>query len=141
MKNTCCRNKILRGVETYSRWGNAIGGYFTPDIPWLWPYNESWYTNQTDAWVENAMWEWSDETMEGQKFIFIASSDTHDYDRPASALFNVSHLETTSGIVGVYSVHNTRGEIWDAMYDCDSYAIQLLKIRANVRLDGQFCSG
>jgi len=141
MKNSCCRDKILRGVETYSRWGNSIGGYFTPGIPWHWPYNESWYTNQTDAWVENAMWEWSDEKMEGKKFGFIASSDTHDYDRPASASFNVSHLETPSGIVGVFSVHNIREEIWEAMYNCNSYANQLLKIRANVRLDGQFCSG
>lgn len=141
MKNTCCRNKILRGVETYSRWGTSIGGCFTPDVPWLWPYNMSWFTNQTDAWVENALWEWSDDKMKDQRFVFIASSDTHDYDRPASALFDVSHLEVPSGIVAVYSVHNIRGEIWDAMYDCDSYASQLLKIRANVRLDGQLSYG
>jgi hypothetical protein len=141
MRNTYCRNKILRGAETYSRWGNAIGGYFTPDIPWLWPYNSSKYTNQTDAWVENAFWEWSDDKMKGQKFGLFASSDTHDYDRPASALFEDSHLEATSGIVAVFSVHNTREEIWDVMYDCECYASQLLKIRANVRLDGKFCSG
>jgi hypothetical protein len=141
MKNTCCRNKILRGVEIYSRWGNSIGGYLTPDVPLLWPYHESLYTNQTDSWVENAMWEWSEKKMVGQKFGMIASSDTHDYDRPASASIDENQLETTSGIVCVYSVHNTREEIWDAMYDCNSYASQLLKIRANVRLDGQFCTG
>lgn len=141
MKNTNCRNRILRGAETYSRWGNALGGCFTPDIPWLWPYNESKYTNQTDAWVENAIWEWSEEKMKNQKFGFFASSDTHDYDRPGSALFEESHLTTPSGIVAAFSVHNTREEIWDAMYDCDGYASQLLKIRANVRLDENFCSG
>ena len=141
VKKTCCRDKILRGVETFSRWGNSIGGCFTPDVPWLWPYNLSQFTNQTEAWVENGLWEWSDDEMKGRKFVFIASSDTHDYDRPGSAEFDVSYLGKPSGLVAAYSVHNTRGEIWDALNECDSYATQLLKIRANVRLDGKFCYG
>jgi hypothetical protein len=141
IKNTCYRNKILRGVETYSRWGSSIGGCFTPDIPWLWSYNMSQFTNQTDAWVENALWEWSDNEMKGERFAFISSSDTHDYNRPGSAKFDISHLGKPSGIIAVFSVHNTRNEIWDAMNVCNSYALQLLKIRTNVRLNGKFCSG
>jgi hypothetical protein len=140
MKNKCCRDNILRGVEIFSRWGNAIGE-FTPGVPWLWPYNLSQFTNQTDAWVENACWEWSEDEMKGLRFSFIASSDTHDYDRPGSAEFDDSYLGKPSGLVAVFSVHNTRGEIWDALNYCNSYATQLLKIRANVRLEGRFCTG
>jgi hypothetical protein len=141
IKHTSFRNKILRGVETYSRWGTSIGGCFTPNVPWLWPYNMSQFYNQSDAWVENALWEWSDDALKDQKFVFIASSDTHDYNRPGSALINKSYLGVPSGIIAVYTIHNTRGEIWDAMNDCDSYALQLLKIRANVRFDGQLSYG
>ena len=140
IKHKCCRDKIIRGVELFSRWGNSIGE-FTPGIPWNWPYNLSQFTNQTDAWVENACWEWSEDEMKEAKFSFIASSDTHDYDRPGSAEFNVSYLGKPSGLVAVYSIHNTRGEIWDALYDCKSYATQLLKIRANVRFDGKLRNG
>ncbi len=135
------RNKILRGVEAYSRWGTSIGQYYTPGISWLWPYKEGQFYNQTDAWIENALWEWSENSLKGQRFGFIASSDTHDYDRPGSALFNVSHLAGPSGIVAVYAVHNTREEIWDAMNNCSMYGSQLLKIRANARFDGQMAYG
>ncbi len=141
MKNTDERNKILRGAEIYSRWGTAIGQYFTPEVPWLWPYAEEQFYNQTDSWVENALWEWSTDSMKDQKFVFIASSDTHDYNRPGSALFEESHLVGTSGIIAVYAVHNTRGEIWDAMNNCSAYALHLLKIRANARFDGQMAYG
>ena len=141
MKYKCCRNKILRGVETYSRWGTSIGGHFTPGLPLLWPYNPKKSNNVSDSWVENALWEWSDEKLKDQRFSFIASSDTHEYDRPASALYNDSYMSAPSGIVAVYSVHNTRRENWDAMNNCDTYATQLLKIRANVRLNGQFSYG
>ncbi|UCD13763.1 MAG: DUF3604 domain-containing protein, partial [Thermoplasmatales archaeon] len=139
MSNTDDRNKILRGAEIYSRWGTGIGQYYTPDVPWLWPYKEDQFYNQTDAWVENALWEWS--KMKGQRFVFIASSDTHDYDRPGSALFEESHLAGPSGIVAVYAVHNTREEIWDAMNNCSVYPLHLLKIRANARFDGQMAYG
>ena len=135
------RNKILRGVEIYSRWGTAIGQYYTPNVPWLWPYKENQFYNQTDAWVENALWEWSQNMMKGQRFVFIASSDTHKYDRSGSALFENGSFAGTSGIVAVYAVHNTRGEIWDAMNNCSSYALQLLKIRANAQFDGQMAYG
>ncbi|KYK32983.1 MAG: hypothetical protein AYK22_06685 [Thermoplasmatales archaeon SG8-52-3] len=138
--NTNLRDKIHRGVETFSRWGNSIGE-FTPDVPWLWPYNLSQFTNQTEAWVENACWEWSDDELKGQKFVFIGGSDTHDYDRPGSAEFDVSYLGKPSGIAAVYAVHNIREEIWDALNDCYAYSSQLLKIRANVRLDGQLSYG
>jgi hypothetical protein len=141
MKNICSRNKILRGVETFSRWGTSIGGNYTPDVPLLWPYNIKKSNNHSDYWVENALWEWSDDKMKNQRFAFIASSDTHEYDRPGSALYNESYLPVPSGIAAVYSVHNTRGEIWDAMNNCDSYALQLLKIRANVRFNGQLSYG
>jgi hypothetical protein len=141
MKNTNTRDLILRGVEVYSRWGTAIGQHYTPDFPWLWPYIKDQFYNQTDSWVENALWEWSDPTMKGKQFSFIASSDTHDYNRPGSALFNESHLAGPSGILAVYAVHNTREEIWDALNNCTCYAIQLLKMRAYASFDGQLAYG
>jgi hypothetical protein len=141
MKKTEERNKILRGVEAYSRWGTSIGQYYTPGIPWLWPYKEEQFYNQTDAWIENALWEWSDSSLKNQRFGMIASSDTHDYNRSASAQFNVSHLAGPSGIVAVYAVHNTREEIWDAMNNCSMYGSQLLKIRANARFNNQIAHG
>ena len=135
------RNMILRGVEIYSRWGNSIGQYYTPNFPWVWPYqNESFY-NQTDAWIENACWEWSKDDMKNQKFVFIASSDTHDIDRAGSASINESHLSNPSGLVGVYAVHNTREEIWNGLYNCSCYALQSLKLRANVRINGIMAYG
>jgi hypothetical protein len=141
MKNIDYRNKILRGAEIYSRWGTSIGQFFTPKLPWLWSYPEDQFYNQSDAWIENACWEWSNDNMKNQRFTFIASSDTHDYNRPASALFNKSHLGNPSGLIAVYAVHNTRDEIWDAMNNCSCYALQLLKIRANVKVDGKIVYG
>jgi hypothetical protein len=136
------RNKILRGAEVYSRWGTAIGQYYTPDFPWLWPYRDDRFANQTDSWIENAMWEWSSNKMKNQKFVLIASSDTHQQDRPGSALIGEnSRLLCPSGIIAAYAVHNTRGEIWDAINNCSAYASQLLKIRANIRFDGQMALG
>ncbi len=86
VRNIEDRNLILRGVEVFSRWGTAIGQYYTPGIPWIWPYNESVFYNQTESWVENALWEWSKNDMKGQRFVLMASSDTHEYNRPGSAL-------------------------------------------------------
>jgi len=141
MKNTNERNKILRGVEVYSRWGTAIGQF--SNIPITWPYlpdtsSDHAICNQTDAWVENGMWEWSDNTLRGSKFVMQASSDTHLVDRPGSAKLEQSK---PSGLLAAYAVHNTRDEIWGAMNDCDIYGSQLLKMRANVRFDGQMAYG
>jgi len=141
MKNVEERDTVLRGVECYSRWGTAIGGYLTPGFPWLWRYNQSQFTNQTDAWVENALWEWSQTTLKNKRFGFIGGSDTHDYDRPASASVEESHLAGPSGLLAVYAVHNTREDIWDAMNNCSGYASQILKIRVNTRFDGQLAYG
>lgn len=139
------RDKILRGVETYSTWGCAIGQNYTPDLPFNWPYYK--YLSgeyMDDAWVENAMWEWSENERKGQRFALIASSDIHNQNRPGSALsegpFYFSPYNSP-GIIAVYSVHNNRSEIWDSMDVCDMYALQLLKIRANVRFDEQMAIG
>jgi hypothetical protein len=141
INNIIERNMVIRGAEVYSRWGNSIGQYYTPNLPWNFPYpNESFY-NQTEAWIENACWEWSKEKMRNQKFVFIASSDTHDIDRAGSASINESHLGNPSGILGVYAVHNIRDEIWDGIYNCNCYALQLMKLRANVRLNGNIAYG
>ncbi|MCX6667947.1 MAG: DUF3604 domain-containing protein [Euryarchaeota archaeon] len=138
MKNTEARDKILRGVEVYSRWGNAIGQY--SDLPISWPYPPNNLYNQTDAWVENAMWEWS-ENLKGRKFVMQAGSDTHGVNRPGSAKEDILGNGNPSGIIAAYTIHNTRDEIWDAMNDCSIYGTQLLKIRANVRVDGQMALG
>jgi len=50
-------------------------------------------------------------------------------------------LDNSAGILAAYAVHNTREEIWDAMNNCSICGLQLLKIRANVRLDGQLAYG
>ena len=142
IENTEERDKILRGVEVYSRWGTAIGKY--SDIPITWPYlpDISPYTlcihDQTDAWVENAMWEWSSEQFNGRKFVMQAGSDTHFSDRPGSAEIG---KEKVSGIIAAYSVHNNRSEIWNAMNECEIYGTQLLKIRANVRFEDEISYG
>lgn len=135
------RDKILRGVEVYSRWGTSIGQYYTPFFPWLWTYRHERFGNKTESWVENAMWEWSKEGFEGKKFVMMASSDTHGINRPGSASVKDCNHPAPSGIVAAYAVHNTREEIWDAMDACDMYGTQLLKIRANVRFDGQMAYG
>ena len=135
------RDKILRGVEVHSRWGTSIGQHYTPDFPLLWPYEDKRFANKTNAWVENAMWEWSKEGFEGKKFAMMASCDTHQINRPGSGSLDDGNHPAPSGIVATYTVHNTREEIWDAMDACDMYATQLLKIRANVRFDGQMALG
>jgi hypothetical protein len=135
------RDKILRGVEVNSKWGTAIGEHYTPNFPCIWPNKDSMLINQRDAWVENAMWEWSKKGFEGKKFAMMASSDTHDQNRPGSAMIGDTGGAAPSGITAAYAVHNTREEVWDAMETCDMYATHLLKIRANVRLDGQMALG
>jgi len=145
MVNTNARDKILRGVETYSCWGTALGKF--SDIPIVWPYLEKNLHDQTDAWVENALWKWSENSRKGGSFALMASSDIHFQSRPGSALpskfYNIFsfHPDNPSGLVAAYAVHNTREEIWDAMYDCDMYGTQLLKNRVNVRYDGQMANG
>jgi len=142
MKNTDARDKILRGVEVYSRWGTSIGQY--SDIPITWPYlpdspsNKLCLSNQTDAWVENGMWEWSENQLKNRRFVMQAGSDTHTDSRPGSAKLD---KKKPAGITAAYAVHNTRDEIWDAMNNCSMYGTQLLKIRANIRLDGQMAYG
>ena len=140
--NTVSRDKVLRGVETYSKWGIAIGKY--SGIPLLWPYYASSCDDYPEYWVENGLWEWSENERKNQRFVLMASSDNHAVDRPGSASMQsrISKKHPNpSGIVAAYSVHNTRGEIWDALNSCSIYGSQLLKIRANVRFDGQMASG
>ena len=138
IKNPDARDKILRGVEMYSRWGNAIGQYSNLTITW--PYKPNNLYNQTDAWVENAFWEWS-ENLKGRKFIMQAGSDTHKVSRAGSAKKDIIGGGNPSGIISAYAIHNTRDEIWDAMNNCDIFGTQLLKIRANVRFNGQMALG
>jgi hypothetical protein len=136
------RNKIIRGAEVYSKWGTAIGKY--SDIPILWPYNSIYLKDHQNYWVENGLWEWSKNNMKNQKFVLMASSDTHSIDRPGSASmksrFSSAHI-SPSGLIAAYSTHNTREEIWDAMNDCDIYGVQTLKIRANARFEGEMALG
>ena len=134
--------KIFRGVEVYSKWGTAIGKY--SDIPVHWPYDEEFIVDKPDYWVENALWEWSNSIQtKGHCFVLQASSDSHFCDRPGSAILKEDEKAhpNPSGIMAAYAVHNTRDEIWDAMNNCNIYGTQLLKIRANVRVDGQMALG
>jgi len=142
IEKTDDRNEILRGVETYSKWGTAIGKY--SDLPVLWPYNPKSCDEHPDYWVENAFWEWSKNDMKNQKFVMMASSDNHAVDRPGSLSMEsrVSRRHPNpSGLIASYSVHNTREEIWDSMNNCTIYATQGLKIRANVRFDDKLAQG
>ena len=142
LQNTDARNKLLRGVETYSKWGSAIGKY--SEIPIRWPYDPKDCCDHPDYWVENGLWEWSKPEMNGQRFVLMASSDNHAVDRPGSASMESrvsKNHPNPSGIVAAYSVHNTRDEIWDALNNCTIYGSQVLKIRANVRFDGQMAPG
>lgn len=143
MINSNARDKVLRGVETYSCWGQAIEKY--SDIPITWPYPEKILYDQTDAWVENALWKWSEESKKNTIFSLMTSSDIHHQSRPGSAkpyaylrLSSFIPEKNPAGLIAVYSVHNTRNEIWDAMESGEMYGSQLLKIRANTRFDGQF---
>lgn len=136
------RNELLRGVETYSKWGTALGKY--SDIPVFWPYAPQNCDDQETSWVENALWEWSSPERKYQSFALMASSDNHAVDRPGSASTQ-SRVSSThpnpSGILAVYAMHNVREEIWDAMNACYMYGTQQLKIRANVRADGKMALG
>ncbi|MCK4365520.1 MAG: DUF3604 domain-containing protein [Thermoplasmatales archaeon] len=128
--------KVFRGVEVYSKWGTSIGNY--SGIPITWPYNQKYVYDNSDCWVENGMWEWSESPFtRGQPFVLQACSDTHKIDRPGSAALPIEEEShpNPSGIMGALSVHNTREEIWDAINSCNIYGSQLLKIRANVRLN------
>ena len=136
--------KIIRGVEIYSRWGTSIGNYSNITVPWQ--YNQSVIYDDPDCWVENALWEWSESSYtRGYPFVLIASSDNHHFDRPGSADISKEesyyNLQNPCGIIAAYSIHNTRDELWDAMNNCNVYGSQLLKIRANVRFDGQMALG
>ena len=136
------RNKIIRGVETYSTWGTAIGNFSNLPIPW--PYNPDeglnmlCYSGYSGAWVENSFWEISENKLKEMSFALIASSDFHGKDRFGSAIVDKGK---PSGLIAAYSTHNTRGEIWDSMNNGSVYAIHTLKIRANVRFDGQMALG
>ena len=131
--------KIFRGVEFYSRWGTAIGKY--SNIPIHWNYSSVTIDDNQDCWVENALWEWSENIYtKNFPFILLASSDTHGLGRPGSARINI-WKKNPSGIIAAYSIHNTRDEIWDSMNNCSIYGSQLLKIRANVRFNGQMVLG
>jgi len=135
MEKTDERNKVLRGVEAHSVWGQAFGKY--SDIPIYWPYVYR-FDDRVDSWVENSMWEWSDNHITDCIFSMVGGSDHHHPDRPAGAQ---NKDEKPAGITCVYSVHNKREEIWDAMYDGQMYGSQLLKIRANVKVNDQMAYG
>ncbi len=141
LENNNMRDKIIRGVEMYSRWGTAIGKYSGVQISW--PYPPEKIFDQQDSWVENAMWEWSENEIKNGSFVMTAASDTHEIDRPGSAVDGgkIKKYDLPSGIVSAYSVHNTREEIWDSLYNGDMYASQLLKIRANVKFEGNISYG
>ena len=134
--------KVIRGVEAYSKWGTAIGKF--SDIPVYWPYYQHRIIDNCDNWIENALWEWSESIYtKGHRFVLQAGSDSHYVDRPGSASISKEKFAhpNPSGIIAVFSVHNTRDEIWDAVNNCSIYGSQLLKIRANVRFDGQMALG
>ena len=139
--NTKARDQVFRGVETYSRWGTAIGKY--SGIPIKWPYAALSIRDKPEYWVENALWEWSKDARKNLRFVLEASSDTHGIDRPGSAQTQNERISKSnpSGIVAAYATHNTRTEIWDALNNCSIYGLQALKIRANVRFDGQIALG
>ena len=131
-------NKILRGVEVFSTWGTAIGQEYTPNLPYNWPYTFIDVQYLKNAWAENAMWEWATENKKGERFALMASSDIHTQSRPGSAkssAHDISYPYNPAGVIAAYSVHNSREEIWDAMNTCKIYASQLLKIRANVKIN------
>ena len=104
IQNPYARDAILRGVEVYSRWGTSIGQY--SNIPITWPYlpdippNRLCFSNITNAWVENGMWEWSENNFKNKKFVMQAGSDTHTIERPGSASLDKNK---TSGIIASYS--------------------------------------
>ena len=143
MENPSSRAKILRGVETYSKWGTSIGKY--SGLPVNWFYAPDSYVDEEVYWVENGIWEWSKEERVGQPFAMMASSDNHGVDRAGSASMQGNRIAKNhpnpSGLIAAYAVHNNRAEIWDAMNNCSIYGVQQLKMRANLRLDGQMAIG
>jgi hypothetical protein len=144
IQNTSARNQVLRGVEVYSLWGQAIGKY--SGIPIEWHYEPFNMRDKPEFWVENGLWEWSKDARKDQRFVLEAASDTHVVDRPGSASSGgkqnfAQSLQNPSGIDAVYATHNTRGELWDAMNNCSMYGLQILKLRANVRFNGQMALG
>jgi hypothetical protein len=141
IQNTSARDQVLRGAEVYSRWGQAIGKY--SGIPIEWPYSPLNIRDKPDFWVENGIWEWSKDARKNQRFVLEAASDTHVVDRPGSASAKNEKMSQVNpaGIDAVYATHNTRGELWDAMNNCSMYGLQTLKIRANVRFNGQMALG
>lgn len=141
LTNATARDEVLRGVETYSRWGTAIGNY--SGLPLEYPYESDELRDNATYWVENALWEWSKDPMKSSPFALMSGSDTHMVARPGSAQIGLDRMSKTnpSGITAAYATHNTRGEIWDALNNCSFYAVQTLKIRANVRLNGQMALG
>ncbi|RLF56734.1 MAG: hypothetical protein DRN27_09105 [Thermoplasmata archaeon] len=148
LKNTAARDQIIRGVEVYSTWGTAIGKYSGLPIPW--PYCEDNFdliketdcitviNDKMESWVENALWEWSENQLKSCRFVMQAGSDSHTVNCPGSAQLDKNK---PAGIMAVYAIHNTSEELWDAMNNCDVYGTQLLKIRVNVRFDGQMALG
>lgn len=142
IENKYERDNVLRGVETYSKWGTAIGKY--SDIPVLWPYNKISIDDHPDYWVENALWEWSKNDTKNQKFVLMASSDNHAVDRPGSASMESrvsKNYPNPAGLIAAYSVHNIREEIWDSINNCTIYGTQTLKIRANVKFNDKISLG
>jgi hypothetical protein len=139
--NTSARDQVLRGAEVYSRWGQAIGKY--SGIPIEKPYVPLNLRDQPEFWVENGLWEWSKDARKNQRFVLEAASDSHIDDRPGSALTEDKAISPNNpaGIDAVYATHNTREELWDAMNNCSMYGLQLLKIRANIRFNGQMALG
>ena len=140
IRNTSARDQVLRGAEVYSRWGQAIGKY--SGLPIEWSYRPLNIRDRPEFWVENGLWEWSKDTRKGQRFVLEATSDTHVVDRPGSTSAKGELCsQNPSGIDAVYAIHNTREELWDAMDNCSMYGLQALKLRANVRFNGQMALG
>jgi hypothetical protein len=141
ISNTSARDRVLRGAEVYSRWGQAIGKY--SGIPIEWSYMPLNFRDGPEFWVENGLWEWSKDARKNQRFVLEAASDTHIVNRPGSVSAKNEKISNVnpSGIDAVYATHDTRGELWDAMNNCSMYGLQALKIRANVRFNGQMALG
>ncbi|HDM66831.1 MAG TPA: DUF3604 domain-containing protein [Thermoplasmatales archaeon] len=142
IKNTTARDNLLRGAEVYSKWGTSIGRY--SGIPIHWSYDPKNCVDSPEYWVEKALWEWSENTTKNRLFAIIASSDNHAVDRAGSASLQ-SRVSgghpNPSGLIAVYSIHNTRPEIWDALNNCSMYGVQALKIRANIRFNNEMVIG
>lgn len=139
------RNIFLKGVECYSGWGAAICGPYTPEIPYHRHYTG--YDPPDDiekyCWVEAGLWEWSENSTKGLPFTLIASSDSHRVNRAGSVLIEEwsSCGSQPDGLLAVFSVHNTREEIYDNWKKGNAYGVESLKIRVNVRAEGKIAIG